>query len=84
MGGVDPQLLGDRWGEVQPPSPRLPVQPLLSVTRVCIRFHSSRAEGCGHRCKFQWNDQVGLWDAMLPYYAEKSGTGKKVTCTGDF
>eukprot|EP00667_Euglena_gracilis_P009199 EG_transcript_9339 len=33
-----------------------------------------------HRCKFQWNDQVGLWDAMLPYYAEKSGTGKKVTC----
>eukprot|EP00906_Rhabdomonas_costata_P032145 RCo045304 len=26
-----------------------------------------------HRCKFQWNDQVALWDVMLPYYARLSG-----------
>eukprot|EP01006_Ploeotia_vitrea_P058028 TRINITY_DN68661_c0_g1_i1.p1 TRINITY_DN68661_c0_g1~~TRINITY_DN68661_c0_g1_i1.p1 ORF type:complete len:321 (+),score=20.49 TRINITY_DN68661_c0_g1_i1:3-965(+) len=23
------------------------------------------------RCKFQWNDQVSLWDVMLPYYEQQ-------------
>eukprot|EP01006_Ploeotia_vitrea_P056877 TRINITY_DN68132_c2_g7_i1.p1 TRINITY_DN68132_c2_g7~~TRINITY_DN68132_c2_g7_i1.p1 ORF type:complete len:446 (+),score=38.48 TRINITY_DN68132_c2_g7_i1:73-1410(+) len=32
------------------------------------------------KCKFEWNDQVSLWDSMMEYYAKRSGQQGKVRC----